>query len=67
MRVTHTYQVQGEAAETRALKCPQCGFRATSIAFLVERPQRKKRGRGAVAMAQKVASGDVRLQEDTGP
>ena len=54
-RVTHTYHVQGESAETRNLKCDCCGFRSTLISFLFDRPQEKKKGRGAVAVAKKIA------------
>lgn len=55
LRVTHTYQVPGESAETRNLKCDCCGFRSTLISFLFSRPQEKRKGRGATAVAKKIS------------
>lgn len=57
LRVTHTYQA-GERAESRNLKCQCCGYVATSVTFLIER-QPRKHGRGAKAMADKIAAGEV--------
>lgn len=60
MRVTHTFQVTGENAETRNHRCPACGFRATSVTVMMPpRQQRKSRGAAARAVAQKIEAGEV--------
>jgi transcriptional regulator NrdR family protein len=48
-----------DACETRNLKCNICGFRASSVTLLVERPQNCKRGRGGHALAKKIAAGTL--------
>lgn len=49
----------GNNAETRDLSCPECGYKASSITFLVERPQGRKRGRGSMALKRQIERGEV--------
>lgn len=68
MRVTHTFQVTGEAAQTRDHRCPDCGFRATSVTVMMPpRQQRKSRGAAAWAVAQKLESGDLTVRVEKKP
>lgn len=58
------------AAETRDLKCRACGYRATSVTFLLDRPQHAPVGplgeSGAHAIRSKIQRGEVRPPEVAG-
>jgi hypothetical protein len=58
MCVTHVYSA-GDRAESRNLRCPTCGFKSSSITFLIERPQGRKYGLGGQALASKILSGKI--------
>lgn len=62
LHVTHVYQA-GETGETRDLRCGACGFKASSVTFLVERPQAHKKGQGGMALKRRIESGKLRLDE----
>lgn len=49
----------GKEAESRDLRCPICGYRATSITFLLPRPA-VTRGKGGWAVAKLAKSGRLR-------
>lgn len=54
----------GDTAETRDLKCGDCGKRYSSVTFLIEKPsQHRKKGHGAVAIAKKVLNGVLQLKK----
>lgn len=57
LQVTHVFSA-GSSAETRSLRCPECGHKASSITFLVQRPQRGT-GRGAWALSKQIRSGKL--------
>lgn len=57
--ITHTYSA-GDQGETRNLKCMICGFRASSITFMVERPQNRKWGVGGFVLAKKILAGEIK-------
>ena len=60
MDVLQVYDA-GDTAQTRSLQCRECGYRASSVTFLVERPQRARpRGFGAWALKKRIESGDLR-------
>lgn len=69
MTVTHTYMAGGRA-ETRNLRCPACGCRASSVTFLIERPQfvkqRGQGGRGGEYLRAKILKGEVRPPDIVG-
>jgi hypothetical protein len=67
MRILRTFQVMGEAAETRDLRCPACGFRSTSITIMLTRPQARKRGHGAVAVRNQISAGVLSVQVEKKP
>jgi len=50
----------GDSAESRNLVCRTCGFRATSLTFIIPRPQERRRGHAAKAMADKIKKGQIR-------
>ena len=56
--VTHTFSA-GDNAETRNLKCRVCGYRASSMTFLVRRPQERKKGKGGRALSLLIRSGTI--------
>lgn len=58
LEVRNVYRA-GDSAETRDLQCPCCGFRSSSITFLVPRPQQRRRGRGGRALAIAIEEGDI--------
>lgn len=58
LEVTHV-RPAGETAEARDLWCPVCRYRASSVTFLIERPQQRKHGHGAWALAKKILSGKL--------
>lgn len=62
MDVTHVYSA-GDRAETRNLVCSKCRFRASSITFLVDRPQKRKKGFAAIALADKIVEGKIEEPE----
>ncbi len=62
MSVTHVYSA-GDRAETRNLRCPTCGFKSSSITFLIDRPQARKYGLGGQALASKIVSGKIQQPE----
>lgn len=57
LRVTHTYSA-GEGAQTRNLKCQNCGARYTQVAFIMQ--ESSGRGTGAEAVAKKIRKGKLR-------
>jgi hypothetical protein len=63
MEVTHVYSA-GDRAEARNLVCPKCRFRSSSVTFMVERPQRRKKGFAAIALADKIVEGKISLDEN---
>ncbi|MEY5098844.1 MAG: hypothetical protein RJA36_1563 [Pseudomonadota bacterium] len=58
MEVTHVYAA-GERAEARNLVCPKCRFKSSSVTFLVDRPQKRKKGFAAIALANKILEGKI--------
>jgi hypothetical protein len=58
MEITHVYQA-GDRAETRNLVCPKCRFRSSSVTFMVDRPQNRKKGFAAIALADKIVEGVI--------
>lgn len=64
MEITHVYSA-GDRAETRNLVCPVCGFKSSSITFMVDRPQKRKKGFAAIALADKIVEGKIQAPEVT--
>lgn len=62
LEVTHVYAA-GDRAETRNLVCPTCGFKATTVTFLVDRPQHSKRGFSARGLRAKILEGKLEAPE----
>ena len=56
--VTHVFAA-GDEAETRNLKCRSCGYKASSITFLVQRPQARRKGKGAWALSKQIRAGTI--------
>ena len=61
--VTHVYTAAGSNAESRDLKCRECGFKGSSVTFLLERPQEQKHGRGALALKRAIDKGVMGVKE----
>jgi hypothetical protein len=63
LRIMHTCMA-GSRAESRDLKCEDCGKRYSSVTFLVEKPSQKpkKKGHGAIALAKKLLQGSLVLK-----
>lgn len=59
LAVTHVFSA-GENAETRNLRCFECGFKSTSVTFLVPRTQERRWGGGGYALAKRVRAGTVK-------
>lgn len=57
LEVTHTYMVS-DSNESRNLRCPDCGFKASSITFLVV-----EHG-GAVRLRTRLQRGEIRSPLD---
>lgn len=59
-----TVLAAGDMAETRDLKCSECGYRSSSITILVPRSQDRggtRRGKkGAWALAKRIKGGELR-------
>lgn len=58
LEITHVYAA-GDSAESRNLKCPSCGHKASSVTFLVKRPQKRNGGKGAWALSKKLQKGQI--------
>lgn len=65
MGVLQTYMAGGNG-ESRNLKCPACGYRASSVTFLVELRRPSGRKIGARALAVKIERGELRSPLDDG-
>lgn len=62
----HVRQVYsaGTHAETRNLRCPDCGHRSSSVTFLIPREQTPDRDRSGIALAKGIMRGEVAVEID---
>lgn len=63
MDVLQVYDA-GDSAQTRSLQCRECNYRASSVSFLVDRPQKRTRGKGAWALKKKIENGEMESPAD---
>lgn len=54
----------GDRGEARDLRCRECGFKSSSVTFLVPRPQEHKKGLGGHALSKAIESGRLTLSDE---